>query len=71
MLFRSGSTSSTGGPLTYRWTSNDPVWISDATVAAPTVGLNFTHQVYTLRLTVTDSKGNSTSKVIQIEYVGP
>ena len=28
-------------------------------------------EVYTLRLTVTDSKGNSTSKVIQIEYVGP
>jgi hypothetical protein len=67
----SGSTSSTGGPLTYQWSSSDPVWISGNTTAAPTVGLGYSRRLNTLQLTVTDSTGNSSTQQIQIEYLGP
>ncbi len=67
----SGSTSSTGGPLTYKWTSDDAISFSDSTSATPTITLSITLQTYKARLTVTDSKGNSTTKIISIQYVGP
>lgn len=67
----SGSTSATGGPLTYRWSSDDAISFSDSTSSTPTITLSITLQTYKARLTVTDSKGNSTTKIISIQYVGP
>lgn len=56
------------GPLTFRWTSDDPVAISDANTAKPTIFLSLPRSIYTILLTVTDKNGNTTTKSFRIEY---
>ncbi|MBV8845007.1 MAG: OmpA family protein [Bryobacterales bacterium] len=55
-------------PLTYQWTpaSGTPVAISNANTASPTLQLGNQTGQYLVNLTVTDSKGNSTTVTVSI-----
>jgi len=70
-LSASATSASGNTPLTYLWTvaSGNVVGITGQTTATPTVTVGQTNGEYDIECTVTDSKGNSTSGVVQIMLV--
>ena len=71
-LDASGSTSPAGNtPLTYFWTvaSGNIVGITGQNTATPTVTVGTTNGEYDIEVTVTDSKGNSSTEVVRIMLV--
>ena len=67
-LDASGSFSPAGNnPLTFKWVSvNDRALVLGANTAKPQIQLGFIGDVYLFNLTVTDSKGNSSTVVVAV-----
>ena len=69
----SASTSFDGKPLTYSWTlapGSLPAGILGGTTAMPTIQFGSNRGAYTFILTVTDSKGNTSTDTTTITYTG-
>jgi hypothetical protein len=67
------STSFDGKPLTYSWTlapGSLSAAILGGTTATPTIQFGSNRGAYTFVLTVTDSKGNTSTDTTTITYVG-
>lgn len=67
-LDASGSTSPAGNlPLTFKWVSvNDRALVLNANSPTPNIQLGFFADVYLFNLTVTDSKGNSSTATVAV-----